>query len=1031
MSHHPRRWSYWAGFAAIVMLVAPASAPGEEQVAEFLDGLRQRQMHDMAIEYLDRLPRNPLVSSEIKATVSYERGRTLVDQARSLRDVVRRTEVLEDARRSFERFAEKHSQHPLAGAANMELGNVLVERGRTKLELSRRPTQADRSDQLVDEARELFRQAKEVFDAAEEQFAAELKRYSDQPTSDQLESEESRERVRLNLIRARMLAASVLYDLATANPEGSAARETELNAAAKRFGELHDRYRRYTAGLFARMWQARCYQDLGETQRALTYYEELMAQPDEPSAFRVLKRKTLRQMLECWLAEDQREYDRAIERGRTWLEQARGDEAHSVEAFAIRFLTAKALAARSSQSEQTDVQVRRDVNEAVALAGDVAKVPGEYQRAARQLIVQLRNVDEDEPPSTFAEVRERARAEFDRMLVAENKKKIIAATAQGTESASDVNAEINRARREAIRLYRLALGLREAETPLEEVNETRYLLCYLHYRAGANYDAAVLGEFLARNYSKYSKAILSAQIALAGYQNAHSQARAEDRQFDLQRMIALVDHMETHWPEAPETHDAWLVLGKLALRSGSMDEASHYFSRIPSDSPKGAEADLLKGQVLWSNYLRTAGLPDESRPTDDELRQMATEAQLKLKEGVDRSREQHERGGHLPRDLALAELSLAQSYLGDSKIGEAIRLLERKTTGPLALVQSNAPVAAGGNFAVETYKVALRAYVADNQLPKAEQILQALQQRVASTGQGGRGLMQIYLSLGRELKEKVARLQAEGREDELKRVLASFEQFLIEIAKQSDELTSLNWVAESFYQLGEVLSAHHAQSCFDRAAETYTKALSVVDPQDQARVDALKLRLARCNRQKADYQQALTMVSDVLASRPKMLDAQIEAARVYQAWGREKPTYYTRAVVGHKPTGTAGAKVEIWGWTRLAANVERYEKYRSIYHDARYEAAVCYFRRGQQQTDPALKKSDLKRAEQTIIFTARLDPEMGGPDTFDRSDRLLKRIRQAAGHSKPAGLSGVVTEIINMRKTSSSPLRNTSARLPK
>ena len=54
-----------------------ASEPAEA----FLEAFRERRMHDMALDYLDRAEKNPLVDQEIRERLDLERGLTLIQGA--------------------------------------------------------------------------------------------------------------------------------------------------------------------------------------------------------------------------------------------------------------------------------------------------------------------------------------------------------------------------------------------------------------------------------------------------------------------------------------------------------------------------------------------------------------------------------------------------------------------------------------------------------------------------------------------------------------------------------------------------------------------------------------------------------------------------------------------------------------------------------------------------------------------------------------------------------------------------------------
>jgi hypothetical protein len=171
-----RRQALLISFAVAAAMSWCARAEAVEPVNAFLEGLRRRQMYDMAQAYLESLRSSTLVSDDVKKIIPYEQGKTLVEEARTLRDVGLRMKRLDEARQQLETFVQANPEHELAAEAGTQLGNILLERGRTQLELSKRPTQAGRKDQLVAEARELLKSSQEVFDAGEAKYAEQLKR---------------------------------------------------------------------------------------------------------------------------------------------------------------------------------------------------------------------------------------------------------------------------------------------------------------------------------------------------------------------------------------------------------------------------------------------------------------------------------------------------------------------------------------------------------------------------------------------------------------------------------------------------------------------------------------------------------------------------------------------------------------------------------------------------------------------------------------------------------------------------------------
>ena len=1004
--------------ACALPLGTPSSAMAKEQLREFVEALRRRQMHDVAIEYLEHARTSPLIDDETRKLIPYEEGRTLVDQARTLRDINERMRRLDEATKRFEEFVQAYPDHPLAGAANRELGNVEVERGRTKLELAKRPSQAAKKEQLRAEALEHFKKAKDVFAYAEQRYEAELARFPkliDQRDRKQIEA---RRQARLNLIEAQMLSALVLYEMAQAHEEGSAQRKQLLTEAAERFKSLYEQYRLKVAGLSARLYQARCLQELGDLVMALTYYEELLAQDTKVPVLRDLASKALRQAMQCWLDESQKKYDRAIEEGEKWLREAAPHEASSPVGQDIRWQTALAYEKRA-ETQEDEAARARDLAAAAKQAQQLARQPGQYQRRARQMVARLRNIEGDQPPTTFAEARDLAKSKLDQLQVLAGRIRIAQTTGRGKEDLEKLKAQVVQLREEALKLFRLALALRDDQTDLEQVNQTRYFLAYLYYQRGAYYDAAVLGEFLARRYPDSAAARPAAEIAVAAYLKAYNESAPETRDFETERLADLAQYLAEKWPEQPQARRAWLILGELANRAGDLDRAIEYFAKIPDDAPERSEADLKAGRALWAAYISASqGGDGQQRPPQKELDQRLRDAERLLTRGIEALRKKiAEKKATPDRQLAEAELTLARLYVETSRPKKALELLERPGDGVLALVEGG-KVAGSPRLALETYKTALRAYVLTQQLGKAQATMAKLDKTAKRTGGDQASLTRVYVDLGHELQQQVDRLREQKKQKQLKTVLKSFELFLEKIGSrdQGNTFSTLRWVADTYSRLAEGLGNDSSQKA--RAKELYAKAVNVYDKilkrsrtqpgfAPKGADDVIKIAKAKALRGRGQYKDALLLIVDVLADNPKTLQAQIEAAETYQAWAAENPKLYMRAILG-RSVKRGGKQIEIWGWARLANLVQRHAKYRSIYHLARYRVAQCRYALAMQQTK-AEQVETLKKAQRDIVVTARLDPAMGGPEWFGRYDALLKKIQRSLGQ-KTNGLSAIINQ---------------------
>src|SRR5262249_7282725 len=163
----------------------------------------------------------------------------------------------------------------------------------------------------------------------------------------------------------------------------------------------------------------------------------------------------------------------------------------------IRYLTALAYQASSSELPAKDPNRKKLAGFARQHVGTVAEQPGEYQRPAKMLLVALggnaKDAKQDEK-STFVDALSRAKAALEKMQDAEANLRGV----QGEAARKPLLEQKEQSAKEARQALQLALTLSDAKTNIEDLNSARYYLCYLAWDAKHDYDAAVLGEFLAR-----------------------------------------------------------------------------------------------------------------------------------------------------------------------------------------------------------------------------------------------------------------------------------------------------------------------------------------------------------------------------------------------------------------------------------------------------------------------------------------------------------------------------------------------------
>jgi tetratricopeptide (TPR) repeat protein len=177
-----RAVSLAAVLAAILSWLVPAR--GDEDVRnapEFIQALRERGYYDLAGEYLERLRQQPDIPGGFRATIDYEQGLILLDEAAKTGDLVRRKELLEQARGELESLTKANPNHELAPEALVQLARLLVERGHLAVPLGEETEDKAEKNAKLAEARGSFDQARIAYGQADKRFQAEYKTFPIHP----------------------------------------------------------------------------------------------------------------------------------------------------------------------------------------------------------------------------------------------------------------------------------------------------------------------------------------------------------------------------------------------------------------------------------------------------------------------------------------------------------------------------------------------------------------------------------------------------------------------------------------------------------------------------------------------------------------------------------------------------------------------------------------------------------------------------------------------------------------------------------
>ena len=839
---------------------SPAGA--EEPAAQFLEALREEGLFDLAHEYLTRMEKSPAASQEFRETIQYEQGLTLMAVSRSEADFDERQKRLDEAQAKFREFLTAQKNHEFAPKAKNQLANVLVERARVTVSEAERARNAADKPALMKEARAFYEQALKEYESSREDMKKILE---GMPKALDPQRDEKRiayrDELRREYVGVQMVEAVILYEMSDTAVNKMEKNEM-LKKAADKYGEIYTKYRRLIAGLYSLLQQGKCYQEMGgekNIKEALTYYQELLEQPTEPQAFRVLRTKTLVQTLQCWLSDDieERMLDAPLLAATEWVGQIRPNETNDADWLQLYYELSRAAQLKLAGMNPTEptykpslAEANRLVDHGIKYADDPLKT--QFIELKALLGGKVDTPDEKPDPQTFPEAFAAGTEAWRTISNTSQQIDILNGTIGKTKDAAekeklqaqlkDTEEARKQARIDAIEFFRKALELVEPDTSLDELNLARFYLCSLHWSKNEYMDAAVYGEFLARYFPGHRTAKYTAIYARASYQNMYNQAPDGEKDFASDGVVRLSKLMLDKWAGDKEAEEALLTLIKFMVIQKNLPEARKYLAQVPLDSETRGDAEITTGQAMWSTYLTdmkparemekeiSGWLRDikaweggeqppegesivkrkqqieENRQKIDalttQLEPLKVEAQTTLKNGIERMKQ-----SDVDKTLAAAVAILCRIYVEADQPNDAIALMEDPKIGSLTLVKKNDPAVDRDGMAAEVYTTALLAYFgalpdaanAQSLFTKAEATMDGLNSTVGKDEQGQQKLIGIYVTLAEQVKEMIERAPAAKR----KTLTQVFATFLDRVAKTGTDFPVLSWVAENFYQLGQ------------------------------------------------------------------------------------------------------------------------------------------------------------------------------------------------------------------------------------
>ena len=1044
-------------FTVGLLLAAVQVAPAAEPFEDFFDGLLQRGFYEQAIWYVDSQANNASLPDEIRKTLTYRKALAEIEAARRSPNLEQREALLVSAGTHLAEFLKNNPESDRFVDGTIQRGNVLSDQARLAEAKARREKEDAAKQPHLKAAREKYEEARKVFEAANAKIREVLSSLGNvlDPQKD-AKKIEYRDEMRASYIQTQLLATNCMFQRAKTLSAKDETRKKLLEQAAKEFGETYSKYKSRLAGLYARLYEAQAQQELGKLKEAISIYkDDLMLLQDQPEQFRRVKLKAAIGLVQAWQKQD--EPGKAVSEIGPWLssQQLRISEQRDEEWLELKFIMAQAYQKDAEGRKNDDKLKAGHRREALKLAVDVGKFPGDFQKQALELRTSLQGTEgvaqERPEPKTFEEAVAAGRElinEANALRFTVNKlqddQKAAKDKAAKDDLATQIAAEeknLQAAFDKAKAYFQEALLLADREVPSDEINSVHYFLSFLGFQAGEYWQTYARASYVGKRYPNSPSAKPCAKLALASSLRLYEESASADKGFELGLIEDTANFIARQWPTSEEAGQALVALvGFQAQQANSqelnwqqqralLESAEQTVAKIPEGSAARSDAELKVGQTYWTFYLRgndilraTAESADQAnRPTPEQLDRAKQKAQQILVSGVNNFQ-----GKEADYTYVVGTLSLAQVYTDLGEPAKAVALLEKPEMGLLTLIEKkNAAVSRPGIDQL-IYKAAVRAYISalpttqdpaktESLMTSAEKAMSALKNLVGSSAEGQKQLVAIYISLANDLKQ-----QLDNAEPATKQALAkAFEQFLTRVSESTTEANVLNWVGETFYNLGESVKedpsfSGNAQNFYAQAIAAYQKILENADSgsTNPALLQQVRVRIAMAQRETGKFEEALATFTEVLEQSNMMVNVQVEAAKTYYLWGLnggDPQTFYQSLMGAQKNPETK--RNTIWGWGRIQSLLARYASadaepspFKEIFFESRYYLAQCRYQFALSQSDPAQKEKLLAMAAKDITSTQIFDAALGGEIWWSKFDTLMRKIQKDLT-GEPTGLA--------------------------
>ncbi|MDR0870899.1 MAG: tetratricopeptide repeat protein [Planctomycetaceae bacterium] len=997
----------------------------ETQWGKILDGFKdpQRGYYDTALDYLEWMRTSPLCPSDLRPQIDYQIASVHLDAVENNAMFLTRDEHLKRCREALEKYLKEHPDGDAAFEAESSLGRLFMEEGRIAVIKSEHELTKDADRQpLKEKARSDFLNALPFFEKADKLATEQAKTLqAAQKANPSAVKDEVLYTAYGKFLAGKILIQLTKSDIAKTYPKNSREFKDGLNAVAAEFSKLAAKYSDYSAGFEAKLYAAKTYKELGDFEAARGLLGELNTLSGN-DYMKILSESLLLALEMNLLDKKPENYKDSIQRATAWNDNVPASAKVLQDGQKIFLLGAKNFIAYADTVKSNKTEYDKAMRNAGIFLRQIRPAYPPLAKEAAELLRKIGAVKVDKDnPKNYAEANEFAEEDW-RVFA------MTYAEYQGTADTAkkdEVKKQLDKIADACVLSFNRAVQMKEAGTPPAEINSIRKNLITVLWYQNKLFDAATLADDLTQNDSNSPDADKTALTAVRLYRQifVREKLAGRDTSAAAEKLQELCGFILQRLEGQEVTGEVQLLQIETAIDNGNIDEAKALLSKTAEGTAQRISAELKIGQSLWNRYAVLSGQPEDSeeKQAKEELAKLLAEAKTQLETGLNGKVKLIKEGKDQPDSVSVqCALALAQMELNGGDAKKTIDWLFNAETGPLTLIgkpAASVPADLVKNLQLPAVMFLLRAHVATEDMSKAEETMDKLEAVIKEQNADEQKLTQIYVSLGRQLENRLKELSEANETEQAEKTANGFELFLKRIKERGEKnsFQVLYWVADTFYRLGSGISADRnvpskAAEYYKEASETYIGILKriVAEPDwsPPKAEETIKIRLAESLRCIGKYEAAMKFLSVMLEDGENRLDIQIEAAKTLQAWGKEDSPKLFSAVAGHFPVP------QVWGWNGLIKRTSvNIDKFSEMYYESYLNKFRCTLEIAKTEKNADKKKKLLDNAYRDFASLVSMRPQLGGQDWYGQFDQTLRQIEKAQGNAKTGGIKELLKKL--------------------